>query len=192
MMAEEELLQTALEKDDAEFLLDRAISGLYTGRMDSRLALWLGRRLERLQKGEDARKLFKLENPEGAPRGKHGAGRYDTDQVAALWELARRRFERKGDADDAVAQACGLKDPSSVARLVRDDGYKLARLDDDMLKVMAGDDLLKRVWPKSPAPDAEEVYEWGDQQAKLKPRPWLLPPNAEVGQATDPKGSGEN
>ena len=148
-MTEEELIQTALKEDDAEFLLDLAISGLYTGRMDSRLALWLGRRLERVQKGEDARKLFELENPEGAPRGKHGAGSYDTDQVAALWMLARRRFTRKGNADDAVAEACGrFKDSSSVSRLVRDKGYKLTHLDDDILKVMAGEELLARIkWP---------------------------------------------
>ncbi len=161
--------------------LSRIMHAIDAQRFDSPLFSYLANCINQYLRGgsiEEAFNVVPRKNPEGTPAGKHGVGRHDTEKVLALRELARRRVKRKGEADTAVAEACGYKDADSVSRLARDCGYTFDHVNDEMLKVMAGDDLLKRVGPTSPAPDAEEVYEW--DEAKLKSWPWSPPPNTEA------------
>lgn len=147
-MTDDEYLSALLDSDDAPTLLDRAISELMAGVISQRLSLWLALKLEKVLRGDDAKAVFGLSNPEGRPRGVHGAKRAAPEQVAALIELAVRSFPTKGDAMYAVAEACGYADESGASRVARSCKFDLSCTETEVLKVMAGDALLGRVnWP---------------------------------------------
>lgn len=143
-LSDADVLSELLARDAAKELLDASVSGLLAKNMDPRLATWLAIRLERILNGEDAVKVFSLSEPEGTPKDLHGAGRFTSDQVAALTQLSRRRFARKADADAAVAAAVGWQDSGRVLRMTREQGYDLCDRSDDDLIAMTGDELLSR------------------------------------------------
>jgi hypothetical protein len=147
-MTDDEYLSTLLNSDDADdasVLLDRAISELMAGVISQRLSLWLALKLEQVIQGHDVKKVFGISNPEGRPRDVHGAKSATPEQVAALVELAVRSFPTRGDAMDAVANACGYADVSSASRVARKCKFDLGRTETEALKVMAGHPLLGRV-----------------------------------------------
>lgn len=145
---DDQYLAAALKHDDGRELLSMAIGDLVSGSIRTALAWWLAQRLDRVLNGEDARKVFALAAPEGAPKGRHGAGGFDADGIAAATVLATRRFSTKTEAYSAIADAVGWKDTKRVRRHYTDNGYLLDDRSDDDLIVMAGAELMKRVaWP---------------------------------------------